>query len=256
MYRRSAVNRRPLVAGALAALAVTTTGLLSACGTGQIAQTAAVQPGVAGVNTQAPDRLVFIRNAALEYPGKDGYQKGGDAPLALWIFNDTESPVTLVGVFGAPDQPALTIVESDGANTAAPCSAQRSASPSVAAPTESATASPSPDKSAKSSTPAKGSPSPSTSSASPSPAPSPSPTVGSSTINVKIPAGGCVELSKRAASYLQIVGLPQAVRNEDSVPVIFVFASGDGKHFTIGTPGKEVQVPITTPESPQPRTSG
>ena len=95
------MNRRPLVAGALAAVAVATTGLLSACGAGQLAQTAQVQPGVPGINTQAPDgRQVYVRNAALDYSGPKGYAQGANAPMSLWIFNDTQQVVTLVGVAG------------------------------------------------------------------------------------------------------------------------------------------------------------
>jgi hypothetical protein len=252
MYRRSAVNRRPLVAGALAAVAVTTTGLLSACSAGQLAQTAAIRPGVAGVNAQAPGRLVFVRNAALDFPGKDGYKKGDNAPLSVWIFNDTETPITLVRVFGP------TVVESDGANAAEPCSVPRSTppvAPSTVTPAN-GTASPSPSKPssapAKSAPSTKASPSPSESSAAPSPSPSPS--VGSE-VNVKIPAGGCVELSKRAANYLQIVGLPKDIGNGDTVPVLFAFIGGDGSNFTVGTPDAPVMLPVATPDSPQPRSS-
>jgi len=237
------VNRRPLVAGALAAVAVATTGLLSACGAGQLAQTSQVQPGVAGINTQAPDgRRVYVRNAALDYPGPKGYAQGANAPVSLWIFNDTEHVITLVGVAG------VQVVESDGANSAAPCAVPRSIPASAPASATTPTATPA----APPSSAAKGKSSPSAS-ASPSlsPSPSPSPSLGSAQINVPVPAGGCVELSRRAAHYLQVLDLPKAVDNASWVPVGFSFTSDDGSSFTIGTENAPVQLPVTVPESAQ-----
>ena len=246
-------NRRPLVAGALAAIGVVTVGLLSACSAGQIAQTAQVEPGVPGVNVQAPGKPIYIRNAALDYPGPKGYAKGANAPLSLWIFNDTEQPISLVGVAG----PAPMVL-SDGANSAAPCSVPRSLPPvspfiinsgNPASPTVSGSA-------AKSSASSKTSASPSGSGfASASPSPSPSPSFGSSTINVTIPAGGCVELSHRAAHYLQIVGLPDTVDTAGSVPTMFSFTTEGGQPFTIGTENEPVKLPVAVPESPLPHAS-
>src|SRR5439155_17840999 len=97
---------------------------------GQIAQTAEVNPGVAGINTQAPDRMVYLRNATVDYFGPKGYPKGTNAPLALWIFNNTTGPITLTRV----DGPAQVML-SNGANTAAPCAVPRSLPPVPATPT-------------------------------------------------------------------------------------------------------------------------
>jgi hypothetical protein len=246
------VNRRPLVAGVLAAVAVTTTGVLSACGAGQIAQTANVRPGVPGVNTQAPDgKRVYIRNAALAYRGPDGYPEGSNVPLQFWIFNGTEQVVTLVGVAAPAD-----VVESTGDNSAAPCSVPRSlppaAPPSVTAPSQTpSAASPSAKPGAsKASASASASASPSA-----APSPSPSPSVGSATIKVAIPAGGCVELTPRAANFLQLVNVPASVANTTAVPMVFSFTSDDGSSFTIGSQSDPVRLPVTTPESPEPRNS-
>ena len=244
------MNRRPLVAGALAAVAVATTGLLSACGAGQLAQTAQVQPGVPGINTQAPDgRRVYVRNAALDYSGPKGYAQGANAPMSLWIFNDTEQVVTLVGVAG------IQVVESDGANTAAPCAVPRTIPPAAPASATTPTANPTAPSSGSSGASAgkgKSSPSAPPSSASPSPSPSPSPSLGSAQIKVAVPAGGCVELSRRAAHYLQIVDLPRAVDNASWVPLGFAFTTEDGSNFTIGTQNAPVQLPVAVPESPLP----
>ncbi len=249
------MNRRPLVAGALAVVAVGTTGLLSACSAGQIAQTAQVRPGVAGVNQDAPDgRRVYVRNVAIEYPGIKGYPQGGSAPLQMWIFNGTEQTVTLTAVNGAQ------VHEAAGSNDAEPCSVPRSiapsAPPSVTAPSmsPSVSAAPSASKSAKPSTSARSASPSSSPSGSPSesPSPSPSPTLGSATINVAVPAGGCVELSPRAANYLALVELPEAVNSTSLVPVWLSFRNEDGSTFEIGSESEPVQVPVATPDSPEP----
>ncbi len=252
-------HRRPLVAGILAATAVLMTGLLSACGAGQIAQTSQVEPGVAGVNTQAPGGLrVFIRNAALDYNGPKGYPQGSNAPISLWIFNDLEKPITLVGVASRGQ-----VMLADGKTTATPCSAPRSGSPTPPATSLSATAtsaSPSPSASPSGKPGASGksgSPSAAASSAPPSlsPSPSPSANLGSATINVRIAAGGCVELTHRAAHYLQVVQLPNPVDNTQTLPVLFHFRTEDGQSFTIGTESQPVLLPIAVPESPLPTAS-
>jgi hypothetical protein len=263
------VNRRPLVAGALATVAVATTGLLGACSAGQVAQTARVQPGVAGVNLDAPNgRRVYIRNAAVAYHGPNGYAKASTAPLSLWIFNDTEHAVTLTGVAaavelaqtdasGKPVRHGADVVISAGDNAAGPCSVPRSlppaAPPSVTAPSMSPSASPS-KSSARASGSASASASPSASPSS-SPSPSPSASVGSASIKVTVPAGGCVALTSHAAQVLQLTDLPDPLGNTNSVAAIFAFTSDDGASFTIGSKDKPAEIPVSTPDSPQPRAS-
>jgi hypothetical protein len=268
--------RRRAVAGALAAGAVLATGLLTACGTGQIAQTAQVQTSVPGVNAQADGRLVFIRDAVVDYGQPTGYPQGANAALSLWIFNDTEQPVTLVGVTAALSDggaaEAVPVVLSSGAGSAAPCAsrppssapassaapspaASSPAAPSPAAPSPAAssgTASPSASASPARGARASGSPSvsvPSSVPASPSPSPS---AVGSPVVDVRVPAYGCVELSRRATRYVQAVGLPRPLRNEQSLAVRFDFTAGDGQRFAVGTP---LLLPVSVPESPLPRPS-
>ncbi len=245
-------HRRPLVAGILAATAVLTTGLLSACGAGQIAQTSQVQPGVAGVNTEAPNHKVVIRDAALDYNGENGYPKGSNAPISLWIFNNLTQPVSLVGVASRGQ-----VLLAEGKNTNAPCAVPRSLTPAPASPLSStpALASPSASPAKPSGSGRTASPSVAPSSASPSASLSPSPSLGSATINVTIPAGGCVELTRRAAHYLQVVELPVALHNTDRLPVLFEFTTQDGQSFTIGSERDPVRLPIAVPESPLPHES-
>ena len=135
-------NRRSLVAGGVAVAAALTSVLLSACGAGQVAQTAQIQSAVPGANAQAPGRLVFVRNATVDYPGTKGYPQGAGAALTFWVFNNTQDPVSLVGVGAAEvttdgrNMP-VQVRQMTGANTASPCAVPRS--PSMPpAPTNSA----------------------------------------------------------------------------------------------------------------------
>ena len=234
-------NRRPLVVGAVAVSAALATGLLSACSAGQIAQTAQVEPGVPGVNTQAAGYAVFIRNAALDYPGPKGYPAGASASLSLWIVNTTQQSVSLVRVTSGNEP----LVASAGKNTAAPCVVPRSAGSSSPGSAPSSSSAPSPSGSGRASSSA-------SSSSSPSASPSPSP-AGSTTFKVTIPAGGCVELSRRAAQYLQVAKLPDTVLNSEAVPITFEFSTEDGQRFTIGDGEPPLRLPVSVPDSPLPR---
>ena len=70
-----------------------------------------------------------------------------------------------------------------------------------------------------------------------------------------IPAGGCVELTRRATHYLLATELSAAVPNTGQLPVMFRFSTPDGQSFTIGTVSQPVELPVSVPESPLPRKS-
>ncbi|HEX5598686.1 MAG TPA: copper chaperone PCu(A)C [Micromonosporaceae bacterium] len=84
-------------AAALLAAAAATIMVLPACSTGQISETANKSPGVSGFNTQlrTPKGVYKIRNLQVAYAGIEGYPAGGDAPLEVAIFNETNDPVTV-----------------------------------------------------------------------------------------------------------------------------------------------------------------
>ena len=258
-------NRRPLVAGALAVFAALATGLLSGCGSGQIAQTAQIEAAVTGVDAQASDRAVFIRDALVDYPGPTGYRAGSDAPLTLWIFNTTQKAVRLVGVTAAEQDagqisPVQVVLASGTGASTAPCIVPASAS---ASPSGSVTRSASARPSRSSSAPASASPSPASSapaSASESTSESASPSAsapGAATIDLTIPAGGCLELSTRAGRYLQAVSLPRPLSNAGTLLVMFQFTT-DGQGFTIGSQPSNtgpLALAVGVPASPEPRPS-
>jgi hypothetical protein len=66
---------------------------------------------------------------------------------------------------------------------------------------------------------------------------------------VTIPALGCVELSRRAAGYLELANLPGTLANTDSVATVLHFVDGAGQGFTIGEPDP-LQVPVAVPDRP------
>jgi hypothetical protein len=86
--------------------------LLSGCSAGQIAETANKEASVQGVDVEAEvdDGSVAVRNAMVAYPGPEGYESGEDAPVEVWIFNDTRSEVTVTVRPGAVGDDADALV--------------------------------------------------------------------------------------------------------------------------------------------------
>lgn len=256
----------PAVAGALVA-----SGLLAACSAGQLAATSLVVPAVAGaqgsVNAPSPGDptgSITVSNATLDFPGPSGYKQGANAPVTLWIFNNTTKDITLDGVLSDVGD----LVLSTGAHSGAPSPCLSSArpiqpNPSTGAPTagvgpsEGASAGASPagptgTPSNKPSAKPTGSASPSGSaSASPSPSPSPSPTpAGSSQISVQIKAFGCVVLNRDASQFLQITGLKTPVNSGMTVRMAFHFTQAGGGQFVIPSTGNGgIAVPVNVPAS-------
>jgi hypothetical protein len=254
--------RRLPAALALGALAA---GLLAGCSAGQIAHTSQIVPAVPGAQAQitikSPDEVIYLRNVTLDYPGKQGYAKGGAASLSLWIINESRQAVTLTGLTTTAGQAVL----SAGLNSASPCSVPGSPEapplPSTTASggapntqptavTTTGTTKATPSSTAR---PSAGSPSVTPSSAAPTLAPaSPGTPAGSAVIKVKIPAGGCVALNRQSAGFLQIVDLAKAVDNGTTVPVGFTFVGTDGQTYQTTPP---LNVPVDVPASPNERTS-
>nr|MDT0662685.1 hypothetical protein [Micromonospora sp. DSM 115978] len=230
--------------GAVLLAGATATGLLmSGCGAGQIAETAAVQPAVPGVNTQTEDGMFKVRNLMVEYADPLGYPSGGDAPLNVALYNDSTAPLTvLVSTDSAED-----VVLVDGSTTPTP-------EPSPT-PDPTATASPDPAGTPTGEPPATPTVDPGATadpSASPDATVSPDPAGPASPpapagepARIEIPAGGYVLLSREAGSYLQVVGLDRALLPGESINLTFEV---DGER--LATP-----VPVGVPLSPAPRGS-
>ena len=77
----------------ISALAITATFALSACGTGMNSQTAEMVAPVAGVSSDTVGKggqgQLQVRNAALVYPGPQGFKAGAEATAQAWFFNMT-----------------------------------------------------------------------------------------------------------------------------------------------------------------------
>jgi copper(I)-binding protein len=81
--------------GAAAAVAGLVGLALAGCGAGQDALTSRTVPSVPGVNVDAEDGSVLVRNAVIVYRA-GGYPVGGEAPVELHLINETPAPIRLV----------------------------------------------------------------------------------------------------------------------------------------------------------------
>ncbi len=232
-----------LAGGAAAAI----TPLLAGCGAGQIAETAKIEPAIAGVNTQSSDGSFKVRDLAVDYVGTSGYQAGADATVHAVLYNDAQNPVTVkIGSSSA----ASVALATGPAPSAVPGAGQPTATPGG-----SATVSPGPTRStgAPSSPypgglPGTGTPSPSTSTetqATPSAGATESPSAGATgatpagPASIEIPAHGFVVLDRQAGSHLRLVGLSGALAPGQSVQLTFEV---NGQQLTASAP---VGVPLT-----------
>lgn len=212
-------RRGPLL---LAGVGVAAALLMSGCGAGQIAETANIAPGVPGVNTATSDGLFKVRNLTLVYPGSQGYPAGGDAPVDVALYNDSDRPVTVE--ISTPDARGVVL---GGTTPEASPDASGAASPSgEPSGTPSAGAAPEP-------TDAAGAP------AAPEPAPAPA-----GPARVEIPAGSFVLLNGVAnTDRLRLVGLGRALTPGDAVTLVFDF----------GGQRLEASARVSVPLTPLPR---
>lgn len=238
------IPARPL-AGAV--LAVAAGLLLAGCSVGQVAETARKSPSVAGANATQDLRdadgnrigSVAVRDVLVAYEGPAGYRRGGDAPLAARIFNDTRQAVTVrVTVATVDDQadggsgqvvgaeavaltggtttgsagPAVPTKTGETTKTGGPAESAAptgSAPPAIAAePTGTPRVSGTPD--------ASGTPSASGTAADPA----------LPDARFVIPAGGFVALTPSGGRYLKVTGLRGKLTPGMSVPLRFSFSNG------------------------------
>jgi hypothetical protein len=193
-------RRAAVLAGTAAAASL----LMSGCGAGQIAETAAMKPTVSGINAQTADNAYKIRNVAVAYQSTSGYTAGSNAPVEGAIYNDSGSAVT---VKVTTDSARAVVLVSAPAPTRSPASTGTAASP---VPTGTASSHEPADRTEAA--PA----SPGASS------PSPQPSAGAAA-SIQIPAGGFLILSRAAGSYLQLVGLKADLPQGQEVNLIFTF---------------------------------
>ncbi|BCY15289.1 hypothetical protein [Actinoplanes sp. L3-i22] len=218
---RSLVTRRAaLVAGVATAGAIA----LAGCSAGQVAETAALDTPIAGVNADAKsaDGLVSVRNAQVEYNGLKGYAKGANAPLELSLYNQTEKDVTVTIASTPATQPQVVSGTQVGFVTeAAPVQPAAGASePAVGASVDA--------------------------SAPVLPVTPAAPTV--TPAEIKIKALGSALYRSSDAQKLQIIGLSDNLVPGAKVNLVF--------HFSNGAPDLTIQAPVAIPLTPASRAPG
>jgi copper(I)-binding protein len=62
-----------------------------------------------GVNVDAPDHSVALRDLLLPDPGAAGYPAGGSAPLAVQVWNNTNKPISLTSATAAGSAPVILV---------------------------------------------------------------------------------------------------------------------------------------------------
>jgi hypothetical protein len=209
----------------LAAVGAAGTLLVSGCGAGQIAETAAKAPSVPGVNAEVDVEggSYKIRNLGVGYRDPEGYPAGSNAPLEMVLFNDTDEPVTVT--FSTDSARSIALA---GA-TAVPTPPAATSTPSVGAgvePTDQPTATRTPRP---------------TGSVQPLPTASAEAPAGAAP-RVEIPARSFVLLNRTGGQFVQLEGLNEELLPGQSVKLQFDFG---GQRFS-------TEVPVMVPLSPAP----
>ncbi len=239
---RSLGTRRAALATGVATLAAIA---LAGCSAGQVAETALKNPSVYGVNADATDGSVFIRNLAVAYPGTAGYPAGADAPLQVGLYNQTRQPVTVL----ISSRPAAETTGKDSVVSARSVALIGGATPSAAT-----TAIPEPSGSRPSDTEddqnTEQIPSPDPS-ISPGATPSTAPTsAGAAARPARIEIGplGAVTFLPEDAEKLQASGLSGKLAPGQSINLVFEFSNGAEQLV--------LRAPVAIPLSPASRAPG
>jgi hypothetical protein len=131
---RSLGTRRLATAVGVATVAVIG---LAGCSAGQVAETALLKTPISGLNTTSPDGTLLVRNLQVIYNSATGYAAGSTAPLEVSLYNQTESPMTVL-ISSAPpqgDTEAVVSAQQIGVSgSAAPSAGASAPAPSASAP--------------------------------------------------------------------------------------------------------------------------
>lgn len=180
------------IGACLAAAAAVVMGV-SACGAGQVTQTADTVTAIAGADLQIGD--LMLNNVQVAWNGPDGYAAGDSANLVLRIFNNGAEADRLTAVTIEPGPGAKSDEQSPGAQGIVYV-------PNATVPNGSASASTAPSPGASAATGANG---------------------GSSAINVTILPHGYAMLVPEQGPHLQINKLSDALGPAESVWLTFTF---------------------------------
>jgi copper(I)-binding protein len=224
----------------LAGLVVAGGLALSACASGQIAQTAQMSPTVDGQMAQVGS--LAIRNVALDYPAGGVYERGSDARLRMVVVNGGVAPDSLVSV-SSPVATDVTIsaggsAEVTGSATPEPTgSASESASP-TATPSDTASGTATPSASPGGS-------------ASPSPTASPTPSPTPENAQIQIPPNSYVSF-REDGPRIMLTGLTRQLRPGQNLVVTLTFQRAGSVTMTIAVGTPEAQLPPAPTVSVEP----
>jgi len=224
----------------LAGLGVAGGLALSACASGQVAQTAQMSPTVDGQMAQVGS--LAIRNVALDYPAGGVYERGSDARLRMVVVNGGVAPDSLVSV-SSPVATDVTIsaggsAEVTGSATPEPTgSASESASP-TATPSDTASGTATPSASPGGS-------------ASPSPTASPTPSPTPENAQIQIPPNSYVSF-REDGPRIMLTGLTRQLRPGQNLVVTLTFQRAGSVTMTIAVGTPEAQLPPAPTVSVEP----
>lgn len=224
----------------LAGLVVAGGLALSACASGQVAQTAQMSPTVDGQMAQVGS--LAIRNVALDYPAGGVYERGSDARLRMVVVNGGVAPDSLVSV-SSPVATDVTIsaggsAEVTGSATPEPTgSASESASP-TATPSDTASGTATPSASPGGS-------------ASPSPTSSPTPSPTPENAQIQIPPNSYVSF-REDGPRIMLTGLTRQLRPGQNLVVTLTFQRAGSVTMTIAVGTPEAQLPPAPTVSVEP----
>jgi len=224
----------------LAGLVVAGGLALSACASGQVAQTAQMSPTVDGQMAQVGS--LAIRNVALDYPAGGVYERGSDARLRMVVVNGGVAPDSLVSV-SSPVATDVTIsaggsAEATGSATPEPTgSASESASP-TATPSDTASGTATPSASPGGS-------------ASPSPTASPTPSPTPENAQIQIPPNSYVSF-REDGPRIMLTGLTRQLRPGQNLVVTLTFQRAGSVTMTIAVGTPEAQLPPAPTVSVEP----
>ena len=224
----------------LAGLVVAGGLALSACASGQIAQTAQMSPTVDGQMAQVGS--LAIRNVALDYPAGGVYERGSDARLRMVVVNGGVAPDSLVSV-SSPVATDVTISAGGSAEATGSATPEPTGSPSESA---SPTATPSDT--------ASGTATPSASpggSASPSPTASPTPSPTPENAQIQIPPNSYVSF-REDGPRIMLTGLTRQLRPGQNLVVTLTFQRAGSVTMTIAVGTPEAQLPPAPTVSVEP----
>jgi hypothetical protein len=211
-------TRRRAVLLAGLAVAASASLLLTGCGSGQVSSTADTAPAIDGVDTdvQAANGAgtYSVRNLTADFK-VEGYPAGSDVRLAVALYNNTGSPVTVRVSSPGAAEVRLVNPNATPSPTTPPAEPTATATPGGATPT-----------------------------ATPTPAaPPPPPAAPGGPAEITIPPAGFVTLNQAQGSYLLLTGLREELNDGNTVPVVFDFG---GQQVT-------TEAGLAVPLSPLPR---